>query len=54
MSRHFLSPSCSHMFCDSQVVLRMSPAYSIEFLSSSTQLTSCFNYIFLPEENAGT
>ena len=54
MSRHFLSPSCSHMFCDSQVVLRMSPAYSTEFLSSSTQLTSCFNLIFLPEEKAGT
>ena len=54
MSRHFLSPCSSHMFCDSQVVLRMSHAYSIEFSSNSTQLTSSFNFISLPEEKAGT
>ena len=50
MSRHFLSPSCSHTFCDSQLVLRMSPTCSAEFLSSSTQLTSCFNLSSFPKE----
>jgi hypothetical protein len=48
---------CAHMFCDSQAVLHtVSPAYSITLYYvqlNSTQLTRCFNFIFLPEETVG-
>jgi len=41
------------MFCDSQAVLRTVSPASHCITYSSTQLTRCFNFIFLPEESVG-